>query len=446
MNKIHGETRIVLRNPISGNILKDVTSENTFQTSVMAQAVRSLGGLCSPYYNDTVRNNEPWKTIVGGIFLFRDTINVGDLYMSAGNQMVGNGAWNITNAADPSELGTFNSQESSQSASAITQVYDFATNQANGRISCVCLTSQTGGYIGYGNMSGQTTPTKWVLNRNQDIKGLNPQFTGDNITYEGVNYRYDYKMRRMVRGNKEYFFILTTDNKLLVREYTVPTVRASVFDGMYKDTVIDISSLHYTFMNSRAIQVSLDTNGKFYITSRGERTITTGATEYIWEYDPVNKTISEITFVNPTEDMYMDTITVAEGILCIGANSKFWLFNLSTGTLLKKYEQSGNTNVLSCVSRGNGLIAISSDYLGFELIYDKVSDTLLPSNGCWDRGDAPQTGWYYDPFNNAFAVSRKGSSMLCNHPCYLATINNLNSPVTKTAAQTMKVTYTLTEA
>lgn len=446
MGKIHGETRIVLRNPISGNILKDVKSENTFQTSVMAQAVRSLGGLASPYFNDTVRGYEPWKTLVGGLFLFKDSINVGDLYMSAGNRMVGNGAWNITNASDPSELGTFNVQESSASASAITQVYDFATNQANGQISCVCLTSQTGGYIGYGNLSGQNTSTKWYLNRNQDIKGLNPQFTADNITYEGVNYRFDNKMRRMVRGSKEYYFILTTDNKLVVREYTIPTIHASVFDGMYKDTVIDISSLHYAFMNTRAIQVSLDINGKFYITSRGDRTIATGGTEYIWEYDPVNKTISEITFVNPTESMYIYMITVAEGVLCCGASSKFWLFDLNNGTLLKKYEQSGNTNIMYCASRGNGLISISADYLGFEIIYDKVNDTLLPSNGVWDISDAPQTGWYYDPFNNALAVSRRYGSAICNHPCYLATINNLQSPVTKTAAQTMKVTYTLTEA
>ena len=49
MNKIHGETRIVLRNPISGNILKDVTSENTFQTSVIAQAVRSQKFRSSEY-------------------------------------------------------------------------------------------------------------------------------------------------------------------------------------------------------------------------------------------------------------------------------------------------------------------------------------------------------------------------------------------------------------
>ena len=38
-----------------------------------------------------------------------------------------------------------------------------------------------------------------------------------------------------------------------------------------------------------------------------------------------------------------------------------------------------------------------------------------------------------------------GGTYLKNNPYYLATINNLQIPVNKTDAQTMKVTYTLEE-
>ena len=47
---IHGHTRIVLRNPISGNILKDIESENVFQNTVIANGLRNLGNAnASPY-------------------------------------------------------------------------------------------------------------------------------------------------------------------------------------------------------------------------------------------------------------------------------------------------------------------------------------------------------------------------------------------------------------
>ena len=181
---IHGETRIVLKNPISGNILKDITSENTFQPTALQNFTHCLGedlhGI--PSYN--------WDDLVGGIFLFRDSITTGNLYMPASNIMVGNGAYGIANADLPNELGTYNSQESSASASAITQVYDFATNQANGQIGCVCLTSKVGGQIGYGNGSGRRTNINFTQGQTGSV------IVGGNATL--VN-------------NIEYSFTLTGD-------------------------------------------------------------------------------------------------------------------------------------------------------------------------------------------------------------------------------------------
>ena len=89
------------------------------------------------------------------LLLLKDSETVGNKFMSLGNVMVGNGSYGVSNSGNPSELGSYNSQESSESGTEIVQVYDFATSQANGEISCVCLTSRVGGYIGYGNRSGQ---------------------------------------------------------------------------------------------------------------------------------------------------------------------------------------------------------------------------------------------------------------------------------------------------
>ena len=105
---IHGETRIVLRNPISNNILKDVTSENTFQNSIIANGMRSLGRNWKRFRTDTDMGEDLWKFTVGGLFLFRDAIQAPASFMPKTNVMVGNGCWNLVNNDAPNELGSYN--------------------------------------------------------------------------------------------------------------------------------------------------------------------------------------------------------------------------------------------------------------------------------------------------------------------------------------------------
>ena len=86
-----------------------------------------------------------------------------------------------------------------------------------------------------------------------------------------------------------------------------------------------------------------------------------------------------------------------------------------------------------------------STFVGVRMI-DIINGTEFPPN------------WYPDDNFIPNAWDRKGLCMYSRHqynpyqaflsysPMFLTTINNLQSPVTKTGAQTMKVTYTLTEA
>ena len=53
---------------------------------------------------------------------------------------------------------------------------------------------------------------------------------------------------------------------------------------------------------------------------------------------------------------------------------------------------------------------------------------------------------YFHKLLYANVTSYSRTPQLCFNPCYLGTIHNLPSPITKTAAQTMKVIYTLTDA
>ena len=133
---VKGHTRIELYNP--NTKIKNVTeSDNVFQGQVLAEYMRACGKIKrNPYNNYQWSQKAPWQNLVGGLLLFKNRITIpsGGIvrYMPAGNEMIANASYGVTNSGDPSEMGSYNEAESSASASSITQVYDFGTSQGNG--------------------------------------------------------------------------------------------------------------------------------------------------------------------------------------------------------------------------------------------------------------------------------------------------------------------------
>ena len=168
-----GSTKIILKDVNTG---KEIVTEdeNVFKADNIAASLRSMGYYnCVPFYNTSSYNefskymaqNAIWKSLVGGIMLFDSTIPETAINMPAGVKMIGNGSYGRYNNGIPNELGSWNDVESSVSDGEITLVYDYTTQQANGTIKCVSLTSREGGYGGMGNQSG----TKHSSNANLGI-------------------------------------------------------------------------------------------------------------------------------------------------------------------------------------------------------------------------------------------------------------------------------------
>lgn len=457
MAKLHGYTRITLRNPISGNILKDIESENTFQGSKIAMGMKNLGTTNSSILQASEsRQRALWAEYVGGIFLFQNSITEGDSYMSAGNKMIGNGSWNITNGQEPNELGSFNSVESSASASAITQVYDFSTQQANGQISCVALTSRIGGLIGYGNPSGETYTAQagtgfpqWdsFVELPKSVNPLEAQDGGHRILIGNMYYRFDYD---------------NTTKKVTVHKYHVPLTQGSVFDWIDDDSVeLDVSAMHYQniFVGSFNDWRPRLSEGKIYFINQEEFNIAVGGTMYYIEYNPANDTITEKTFTNSMSTALTGRyINMAHGLLFFNksSNYKVEVFNAQTSvhvSTLEFPEDSLYNNGANGGEMPNGLVSLTGNTSSNGVIrnvswlYDPTNDTLYPTNASQENIGYEYTGpLQHDGIIQGLWVPTRYGMSVRNNPLYLATINNLQSPVTKTAAQTMKVTYTLTEA
>lgn len=451
---IHGATKIELYNP-NTKIKNVVRSENTFQGSVIAQYMRDLGECRNtPYNANEFRTRKLWQNVVGGIFLFENAENVGNLYMSAGNRMIGNGSFGIANASTPAELGSFNSLESSASAAGITQVYDFTTNQGNGTIGCVCLTSQTGGLIGYGNESGTVCDTKYDFARHQSDGWVGMDLSNNAASEQ---------LERVATIGNVLYTVINDHPNIKIRKTKVAGIVGSVFDGFYTETTFDKATIG-NHLNWTTQGLRLSPDGRYiYIMPKVDKSLTSGNTGYFYKYDTQTDTLTEESFINSSNKTLLLSnsggvkYNIAHGLIfATNEDSKVDVINLSTGVHVAElniYARAGSfhnniahplTTDLTLIYHGNGGDGVRNTHY----IYDSATGACRPINTQFIGTDpeADSSGDYYDIYLNALCRNLNGRVYPYNNPLYLATINNLSSPVTKTAAQTMKVTYTLTEA
>ena len=451
MKKVHGHTRIVLTNPLSGHIIKDIESENTFQAQVMADLFDNI-----PFLNQ--QNNRSWDEMVGGLFLFKESVPANSRFMNAGNTMVGNGYRGGTNSSTPVELGSFNSIDSyarfENGKPKIYQVWDFNNNQGNGKISSVCLTSKIGGAIGYGNPSGSYRGTDWTLRSfSQDNTEWNETFDDDDTTYR---------------------FYCNTDGTVTVTEIKRIAVKGSVFSGLsnsYKVTP-DVPFTG-TIVASDVPSFNVG-NHKIRFVPHGARTYAPNSSVPYYEFDTQDKTLVLKTFTNTwNRTLYTKAsqiyyyayctfvFTRNNKVLCMSDSSDpnhydVIVFDLSNSTNLPLIKSG-----VSFISLGNRVFYAGemaddlyiiqqtdgSNWNRAYYIVDGVNETIYPcnsstsslgvANACNSKG--------------LMACHRYGDNVVSSkyifyNPLYLATINNLATPVVKDATMTMRVMYTLEEA
>lgn len=443
---IHGKTKIELYNP-NTKVKEIVRSENTFQGQNIASYMKTQGiagyqSILSDSNSGAPKSRPLWQTYVGGIFLFRDSIPANSKFMPSSNLMVGNGSYGVVNADDVPEMGSYNMSESSASVDdGITMVYDFNTAQANGTIGSICLTSETGGYIGYGNASGKNKSSKYYLTRYGNANGYNPITAVNNINacaFNNIYYQFSHNYSTHI---------------LTINKTRIPITSGHIFDSMLKTVTIDVSSLHMGNYTSFRPCVY---NGKIYLCTVNGANYQANATVYYWEYNPADDTLTEKSIVNTTGvTIVVGRIYVSQGYVIlqynVGNYSPYaWMaaiYDMSTGELYDTV-QVGTTTSTSNSSTigdfGNGMI-LFDNYGGSLYLYDIASKSLRITNANIYTSNYPYGGPYYDGNMDNLVWWNAYSVYTFNHPLYLATINNLQSPITKDNSHTMKITYTLTE-
>lgn len=440
----HGRTRIKLYNPVSGNVIKDVVSENTFQGSVISEGLRNLGYAKASLYNTPDNSNPPFAEIVGGILLFdRNDMPANSQFAPLGYTMTGNGAYKVTNSEEPIELGSYddNSSQIVVGEKKIKMVYQYTRSQAIGNIGCVCLTSKTGGYIGYGNNNNKQTSSLYYLYKNASLSKVCPQITTQ------------LNRNDVICNGALYNFALSGD-VLTVTKWRIPLKNASLLDCIEEVKTVSVTSLHYSEIGT-AFNLSAS-NGKIYMSNVGFIRV---GTSYVWCYDTATGTITELTFTDTRNYEAYNGASVC--------HEKAYIFNNGTGayevynldgthydTITAIVGTGGFSNNMAG-SFGNHVLLQwrNADWERRSFLYDSQLKVAKIINASSELSGYQHLGVTEEETSKAICfATASGVGMnfqgayAFNNPLYLATINNLQEILIKDATKAMTVEYTLTES
>lgn len=467
-DKIHGHAKIEFTDYKTGK-RKVVEHDNTFMASNLAilqggtaSSLYGVYGLMEDMFSSSSARTPALvaeafiRRTVGGIVLFDDAVTNNNRYPQVGLKMTANGYFGRANAGTPVELGSYNSNESSLGANSVVMVYDWLTSQGNGDIGSICLTSENGGFYGFGNPSG-------VQDINYGTYG-NLYFTAGQVA-RTLSMSETYKF---VRNNIAYGFNWDGENKVLtMNKYRYANGSSvSIFNGRLLGTeTYDLSNFLTSGEDTINSGVVWDGNDKaimFFGELSYGGTIVNGSSKKYAIIDFTDDSITTGTFTNATNM----TINIAN--MQYDNESGHIIVNIGTGTNWGTYKGFGEVNLT------NG--ALEADYYSEEnecmltftkmstdglwivrkatspvcvYIYDAFADTLYPFNDTSAGGSGVHANperYVLDRRTNRFVDFRQTAGNDYYNPRFLSTINNLESVVTKNNTQTMKVTYTLTEA
>lgn len=458
---IHGHTTIEFKNVKNGK-RERVESDNTFMATNLTKANKMLGSVGRSLVNHGVTwgTLDPIIAYCGGIFLFKDPVPAGSQFMNTTNEMVANGSHNIVNTGNPLELGSWNDTESDLSqAHSAKLVWDWDTSHGNGQISSVCLTSRSGGYIGYGNPSG-TIPSgtkPYVFGTDSGNVGgfyINTSYRSGDSAHNGY---------KTYIGDYIYWSEWTSPN-LTIKRRRIINETGSIFSNRYTEVVevLNLSELLPSISAPNTIRVG-NSDDKIILICNQQTVAVGGSFSYfLYNLETKEKTTTVTITNNGTKSfntLYHLLYNIDEEdrdndlLFCsFGQNAApsvtVNILNAKTGALIDTVESTNGPvwNIDTTYPFIKDCALIHNGY-----VFNSKNKTLYPINTNEVASNTPLD--FLE--NGAYLLSRYGETpgtifsdykhSIYPNPLFLTTINNLQSSVTKDNTLTMKVTYTLNE-
>lgn len=423
-------------------------------------------------YNNTGFNGssgENWmlplkKNIMGGILLYQNEIEerADNYYAPMSNPLIGYASDNANNTEDI-RRGSRNLTESKEVDGGYRFVWDFQTSQANGTISSICMTN---------TLAGRGTQYE----NNYFVRLAT--YYGDDGPYKVEAYR-DNKRIFIADGYRLEMTTFYNSTQATLRKYLDDFLHASLTDrptsrrvlDAVEETTIELGHYPLYYLYSGG---SKDGVMEPYSTSTDVRTYLYHGADGKW-YGLVRRDNRIFDYISGSREYYkhdgyewfLDTIdgdqcttqkiSAPSGIsdlTSIGMSGK-WLM-CYTGTKVYRIDTTNVANIelvpnIEYNSSHYMTYIVDDDIVingwyfmdGAPMLY--VRETTDMNYVAWGRKQMARhkayavREWMYS--SNGYRLYKE----LYLYTPYLATINNLATPVIKTADKTMKITYTITE-
>ncbi len=465
---LKGKTVIELTNVVTGEVEK-YKDENTVTKAISDFFSHNIEGMLynmGGSINDMNGNMIPLcRNAIGGILLFADPIveDTSTYYAPSANPCTGY-ASNDVNATANVMRGSLNLTESTKLENGHKFVWDFATSQANGTISAVALTHKFAG-IGFMGDAYDNTNKRWHMkelgiacNVNQLTDFLNTveiNFDGNYFITIGLNTQNEIiikKIRKCYRAVGLNDTLLENENTVIESHTITPTVfimpnpsnnngyydffdgKDGFWYGFWHDSNssgnasikwIKIRKSDFSFtegtwtINNAAIYAIGYRSGYNTGPSKSTYSVLRAGYLYVMSYD--RKSVYKIN-VNNAADISQIQLKFTSSFSCYGP--------------------SYNRGQLYMAQIGDWIVCSDFRLASNDLIY-KTTNSMPFSYVATPLFQYGPFLFGYGGYNYSSYSCRKNLFLLTP---YLATINNLDTSVIKTADKTMKITYTITES
>lgn len=362
---------------------------------------------------------------LGGIILFANTLieDKNNIKFPIDNPVLAFGS-DINDTSKPA-LGTFISSGSGNTENGFKFVWDFSSSQANGTIKAVALTNAT-----YTYLQRLMIEPCHTLGSKSNIS--NTTFSRSDTKIISIDEQGSFYILYRANGKSTIYKFTTTLKGVLKPSTkdtfeTIKVINSSIddicdgFDGYAYTTKIS-SNKNATIKRYKLSDFTFEEDAGFTINLFDNRFATSSSIDYYY-------------------------CVVYNGYIYVFTYDKNYImiFDLSTGE--KKDDIAVPFSDLISISRFSDTKVLMFSTAGatyeFDLLNKVFKKTLIES--VTNSSVVTRPGYSVNKYNIQIAVNSNRDMCVFQAYNYLGTICNLKTPIEKTADQTLRVTYTLTD-
>ena len=410
------------------------------QDNMVTNAVASLLGIASNVspYNNMMQNLIPIaKRALGGLFLFDGNLeeDPDNIHFPMDVHLVGC-AGRVSNTVSKI-IGSFNSAETHRTDTGYVSVWDFSTSQANGTIASLALTDYKCGedpfYNTFATNSSINTDRSYTPLCIDSEKGIAYFYSGGKVYTKQL-------FSHIIRVASPYF---GEEEELCDLNLTDPTHRNWSISNGYDGYLYAIYCPSHSKKETATIRVKKYKISDFSFKEESDQTFA----------------VNNISPSGSSSPSYYlnENCVVSRGYLYIVQYNGECIYKINlSNTVDVKELKFGNCYVSSIFPRYNGGVLGWLRWTGTTGSGSKTtyySPAIIYPDGKYkykEESTATSSSSNYSYIgveaDNLFVAYPSSSYIYLSYmKNYLGTICNLSSPIVKTSAQSMKVTYTLTD-